>query len=104
MLRNRPRADRVRFELTIPSRVRRFSRPVLSTAQPPVRNSRVIYLGPGGVSTNFTPSAHREELAQQGARLGLTHAALNLGAVVESRMTQDVPHRAGHPRLLVTRT
>ena len=37
--RERP-TDRVRFELTIPLRVRRFSRPVLSTTQPPVRSSR----------------------------------------------------------------
>ena len=43
--------DRVRFELTIPLRVRRFSRPVLSTTQPPVRNSRVIYPFRRGVST-----------------------------------------------------
>jgi hypothetical protein len=49
----RPQADRVRFELTIPLRVRRFSRPVLSTTQPPVRNSRVIYLDGGGVSTKL---------------------------------------------------
>ena len=33
------RADRVRFELTVPLPVRRFSRPVLSTTQPPVLSS-----------------------------------------------------------------
>jgi hypothetical protein len=31
-------ADGVRFELTKGLRPRRFSRPVLSTAQPPIRN------------------------------------------------------------------
>ena len=41
-------ADRVRFELTIPLRVRRFSRPVLSTTQPPVRNSRGNLAGAAG--------------------------------------------------------
>src|SRR5690349_23469277 len=38
-------ADRVRFELTVPLPVRRFSRPVLSTTQPPVREQPLNLAG-----------------------------------------------------------
>ena len=37
-------ADRVRFELTIPLPVRRFSRPVPSTTQPPVQHGMITNL------------------------------------------------------------
>ena len=55
----------MRFELTIPLRVRRFSRPVLSTTQPPVRGQPINLPGRRGCVNEFPAAARREEVAQQ---------------------------------------